>query len=135
MDPYLLLEVPHTATTEEIKKAYRKLAKRWHPDKNNGSRDAEEMFKKVQEAYECLTDLDKRAAVDAERGQREREEAARRAKAAADMQARAHTYSQSPPPWQSSFRPWAAALALFALVFFAAAFFASNNSGTGRPIA
>lgn len=51
MDPYLLLEVPYTATIEDIKKAYRKMAKKWHPDKNGGSLDAAEMFRNVKAAY------------------------------------------------------------------------------------
>lgn len=135
MDPYLLLEVPHTATIEDIKKAYRRLAKKWHPDTNNGSKDAEEKFKKVQEAYECLTDPDKRAAVDAERERWEKEEAARRAKAAADRHARTRTYSQPPPSWRPRIRPWTAVLALLAFVFIVAALFGSNNGGTSSTSA
>ena len=63
-DYYEILEVTKTATVEEIKKAYRKKAIQYHPDKNPGDAAAEEKFKEAAEAYEVLSDENKRARYD-----------------------------------------------------------------------
>ncbi len=63
-DYYQLLGVSRSADTEEIKKAYRKLALQYHPDRNQGSKEAEERFKEVTQAYEVLRDAEKRAVYD-----------------------------------------------------------------------
>jgi molecular chaperone DnaJ len=63
-DFYAVLGVPRTASDDDIKKSYRKLAMTYHPDRNNGSKDAEERFKEITEAYDVLRDPQKRAAYD-----------------------------------------------------------------------
>ncbi|HEX6559805.1 MAG TPA: molecular chaperone DnaJ [Longimicrobiales bacterium] len=63
-DYYEILGVTRTADAEAIKKAYRKLALQYHPDRNSGSKEQEEKFKEATEAYEVLRDPDKRAAYD-----------------------------------------------------------------------
>ncbi len=64
IDYYEVLEVDRNASFEEIKKAYRKLALKYHPDRNPGNKEAEEKFKLINEAYQVLSDEEKRALYD-----------------------------------------------------------------------
>jgi DnaJ-class molecular chaperone len=63
-DYYATLGVPRTATEKEIRAAYRKLARKHHPDVNPGKKEAEEQFKRINEAYEVLSDAEKRKKYD-----------------------------------------------------------------------
>src|SRR5215218_11038158 len=63
-DPYETLGVKKDASQQDIQKAYRKLAKKLHPDLNPGNKKAEEQFKEVSAAYDLLSDPDKRARFD-----------------------------------------------------------------------
>jgi molecular chaperone DnaJ len=63
-DYYEILGVSKSASADEIKKAYRKVAMQFHPDRNPGDKASEEKFKEAAEAYEILSDQDKRAQYD-----------------------------------------------------------------------
>jgi len=63
-DFYAVLCIERSATDEEIKQSYRRLAMQYHPDKNAGSKESEEKFKEISEAYDVLRDAQKRAAYD-----------------------------------------------------------------------
>src|SRR5688500_2250612 len=63
-DYYKVLDVPKNAAEADIKKAYRRLAMKFHPDRNPNDSEAEGKFKEAKEAYEVLTDAQKRAAYD-----------------------------------------------------------------------
>lgn len=63
-DYYELLGVPRNASADDLKKAYRKMAMQYHPDRNQGDKQAEHKFKEINEAYEVLSDAQKRAAYD-----------------------------------------------------------------------
>ena len=63
-DYYELLDVPRDASDRDIKKAYRRLAMKYHPDRNPDDKEAELKFKEINEAYEVLSDAQKKAAYD-----------------------------------------------------------------------
>jgi curved DNA-binding protein CbpA len=66
-DYYKVLELERSATAEEVKAAYRRLAMAWHPDRNGGSAEAEEKFKAISQAYSVLSDEASRRAYDQRR--------------------------------------------------------------------
>ncbi len=63
-DYYKILEVERSTSADDIKKAYRKLAMKYHPDRNQGNKQAEDKFKEINEAYEVLSDPQKRSRYD-----------------------------------------------------------------------
>lgn len=65
-NPYLILGVSQRSEEKEIRKAFRALAKKYHPDVNPGNQEAEEKFREINEAYEILSDEQKRKKLDEE---------------------------------------------------------------------
>ena len=63
LEYYEVLEITRSADAAEIKKAYRRLALQYHPDRNQGDKEAEEKFKAINEAYQVLSDEQKRFAI------------------------------------------------------------------------
>ncbi|KAF8558193.1 DnaJ-domain-containing protein [Imleria badia] len=63
-DYYKTLDVPRSATDDDIKRAYKKMALKWHPDRNQGSEEASRKFKEISEAFEVLSDKNKRTVYD-----------------------------------------------------------------------
>ncbi|MDP8957160.1 MAG: J domain-containing protein, partial [Actinomycetota bacterium] len=63
-DYYKTLGVPKNASAADVKKAYRRLAQKWHPDANRGNKEAEERFKEISAAYDVLSDQEKRQQYD-----------------------------------------------------------------------
>jgi molecular chaperone DnaJ len=63
-DYYKVLDVARNASEADMKKAYRRLAMKYHPDRNPGDHEAEEKFKEAKEAYEILSDTQKRSVYD-----------------------------------------------------------------------
>src|SRR5437763_14085068 len=63
-DYYKILGVGKNATDDEIRKAYRRLARKYHPDRNSGDKQAEERFKEISQAHDVLSDSEKRKAYD-----------------------------------------------------------------------
>lgn len=95
-DHYKTLGIASTASEKEIKSAYRALAVKYHPDKNNGSKVAEEKFKEINEAYETLGDDTKRKAYDWDR--RQKKAAVHGGFASTKPNNSSTNYSDPPPP-------------------------------------
>ncbi|TND10159.1 MAG: curved DNA-binding protein [Bacteroidetes bacterium] len=128
---YLILDITEGATVDEIKKAYRALAKQHHPDKNNGSKESEERFKKIREAYEILSDEDKKRAYDFELAQARRAEAQAK-RYSSNRTGSANTHGM-PYPSIPKFN-WGAAVAFFLIFIAIAAAFASDDKPSNSKI-
>lgn len=99
---YATLEVTETATQDEIKKAYRRLALKYHPDKNPGNAAAEAKFKEVNDANQVLSDADKRAQYDRERKLAEvKPQAEKKSAQPQYTTARAQTYTAPRPTYRA----------------------------------
>ncbi|HEY0029336.1 MAG TPA: DnaJ domain-containing protein [Bacteroidia bacterium] len=113
---YILLEIKTTATAEEIKAAYRQLAKKYHPDKNTGNKAAEEYFKEIQQAYAILSNPEKRRKYDLRFSQVYKTQVKQKAYSNAPYTGNAYQYAQqqaqarpkpkaSPQPQQTAAKP------------------------------
>jgi curved DNA-binding protein CbpA len=91
---YIVLGVPNTASFEEIKAAYRELAKKYHPDKNPGNKAAEDFFKEVQEAYTVLSNPEKRKKFDLRFAYGQAQETNRKKTYSAPYTGNAYQYAQ-----------------------------------------
>jgi curved DNA-binding protein CbpA len=94
-DPYQVLGVARSASADDIRKAYRRLAKKLHPDLNPGNQDAESRFKVVSGAYDLLSDAEKRQQFD--RGRSTRLEQ--------NVRAKTSTGTMPPPPAPRTLMP------------------------------
>ena len=103
-DPYDVLGVPRSASADDIKQAYRKLAKKLHPDLNPGNKKAEQSFKEVSAAYDLLSDPEKkgrfdRGEIDASGAERQREQPFYKSYAEADQGARYRRFEEGESPF------------------------------------
>jgi|GEM_PF-553507 len=104
---YIVLGVPNTASFEEIKAAYRELAKKYHPDKNPGNKAAEDFFKEVQQAYAVLSNPEKRKKFDLKfsYGTARPEASAKKASYTPPYTGNAYQYAQQQAQYRQHARP------------------------------